>query len=228
MIVNKYTIKPGANLQEADLQRAHLQNADLREADLWKANLREANLWKADLREANLRRAHLQNADLREANLQEADLREADLQEADLQRAHLQNADLREADLRGADLRGAYLSNSIGLLNPIDYLKENFEQTSKGIIVYKIFNNYKPLNPNWKIEKGSIITEVCDPSRTIDCGCGINVATLEWCKSPNNQNNKNPKIWKCLIRWKWAASIVVPYNTNGKIRCERLELLEII
>jgi hypothetical protein len=36
------------------------------------------------------------------------------------------------------------------------------------------------------------------------------------------------KTWKVLIRWEWLAGVIVPYNTDGKIRCERCELLEIV
>jgi len=185
----------------------------------WEKVVRQSTL----LQGAKLQGAHLQGADLQGADLQGADLQGADLREADLWKA-----DLREANLWKADLREANLSNSKGLLNQIKYIKKNFASTAEGIIVYKIFNNYKVQNPNWKIEKGSIITEICDPSRTINCGCGINVATLDWCQNPSNQNNPKPEIWKCLIRWEWAVSVVVPYNTDGKIRTEKLELIEVV
>ena len=36
------------------------------------------------------------------------------------------------------------------------------------------------------------------------------------------------KIWKLLIRWEWLPGVVVPYNTDGKIRCERAELVEVV
>ena len=35
-------------------------------------------------------------------------------------------------------------------------------------------------------------------------------------------------VWKCLIRYEWACGITVPYNTNGKIRCGRLQLLNVV
>lgn len=36
------------------------------------------------------------------------------------------------------------------------------------------------------------------------------------------------KIWKVLIRWEWLPGVVVPYHTNGKVRCERVELLGVV
>lgn len=35
-------------------------------------------------------------------------------------------------------------------------------------------------------------------------------------------------VWKVLIRWEWLAGVCVPYNTDGKIRCERVKLVEIV
>lgn len=35
-------------------------------------------------------------------------------------------------------------------------------------------------------------------------------------------------IWKVLIRWEWLCGVCVPYNSDGKIRCERVELVEIV
>jgi len=60
-------------------------------------------------------------------------------------------------------------------------------------------------------------------NRTDVCGCGINVAPLEWVK-----RNYKGVIWKVLIRWEWLAGVCVPYNTDGKIRCERVELVEVV
>lgn len=34
------------------------------------------------------------------------------------------------------------------------------------------------------------------------------------------------KIYRCRIRWIDLAGVVVPYNTDGKARCARLEILE--
>ena len=152
-----------------------------------------------------------------------ADLRGADLREANLSRANLSSANLSGADLRGADLRGADLSGAENLLFAADYLDANFERTNEGYIAYKTFGGMYSAPDDWKIERGSIITETVNPNRTNECGCGINVAPLDWVRK-----NYNGQIWKVLIEWPWLAGVVVPYNTDGKIRCEKVRLLEVV
>jgi len=94
MNINGYEIKPGADLEYADLR-----NADLSGADLRNANLRYADLEGANLVGANLEGANLEDADLRNANLEDADLRYA----------NLEGADLRSANLDGANVTGTIL-----------------------------------------------------------------------------------------------------------------------
>lgn len=118
------------------------------------------------------------------------------------------------ADLSGADLQ-----------SQTDFMTANFEKTGDGYIAYKTFNGQYLAPDARKIEQGSVISEAVNPNRTNLCGCGINVAPLEWVKK---RCAKGATIWKVLIRWEWAAGIVVPYNSDGEIRCERVELLEVV
>ena len=185
--------------------------------------LRRANLSDADLRRANLSGANLRGANLSDANLSDADLSGADLRRADLSGADLSGADLRRANLSGADLRRANLSGSQGLLDAINYMEANFERTDEGYIVYKSFNSNYTAPDKWKIEPGEVIEEVANPDRTCECGCGINVAPLEWVR---NDNYNQP--YKLLIRWEWLPGVVVPYNTDGKIRCSKAQILEAV
>lgn len=180
-----------------------------------KADLVGADLRFADLRFANLRYANLRYANLRFANLRYADLRFADLGDADL---HF--ADLRDADLTRADLSGAK-----NLLNPVEWLVDNFATDQLGYIVYKAIGNthYHPPE-SWLIEPGSYLKEVVNQNPTDDCGCGVNFGTLTWVETEYNQTD----IWKCRIRWQDLPGVVVPYNTRGKARCSKLELLEVI
>jgi len=227
-----------ADLSKADLSGADLSGADLSEADLRWANLSKANLSGADLRWANLSKANLSEADLSEAdlrwanlrwaNLSKANLSEANLSEADLSVANLSKANLSKANLSGADLRWANLSQVKNFFNSLDWLKANFETDDKGIIVYKRIGNGKTeytMPKNWIIEAGSFIEELgVNPLPTVDCGSGVNFATLDWCK----KQYETADLWKCRINWMDMPAIVVPYNTNGKARCQTLELLEII
>jgi len=171
----------------------------------------------------DLRKANLRKANLRKANLRRADLSEADLSEADLRWADLSEADLSEADLRWADLSGADLSGAIGFLNESDWIDKNFTSDDLGIIVFKAFGNTPFSSPvSWIIKRGEFITEVVNSARTFDCACGVNFATEKWVKGAHS----NSEIWKCRIRYKDLVSVVVPYHTDGKARCGRLELLE--
>ena len=177
----------------------------------------------ADLRRANLSGANLRRANLSDADLSGADLRRANLSDADLSGADLSGADLRRANLSGADLRRANLSGSQGLLDAINYMEANFERTDDGYIVYKSFNENYSAPDSWKIEPGEIIEETVNCDRTTECGCGINVAPLEWVR-----RNGNEQPYKLLIRWEWLPGVVVPYNTDGKIRCSKAQILEAV
>ena len=145
------------------------------------------------------------------------------LSDADLRRANLSDADLSDADLRRANLRRANLSGSKGLLDAINYMEAHFERTEEGYIVYKSFGEDYTSPKTWKIESGSIIEETVNCDRTTECGCGINVAPLEWVRK-----HVSHQPYKLLIRWEWLPGVVVPYNTDGKIRCSKAQIIEAV
>ena len=178
---------------------------------------------RADLSGANLSEADLSGADLRGADLSGADLSWANLSGANLSWANLSGADLREANLSRANLSGADLSGAKGLLQTATFIAENFERTPDGYIAYKTFNSQYRAPDAWEIKPGSIIEETVNFDRCTECGSGINVAPLEWVRSHHKGD-----IWKVLIRWEWMCGVCIPYNTDGKIRCERVELVGIV
>jgi len=178
-----------------------------------------ANLSGAYLSDANLRSANLSDANLRSANLIGANLIGANLRSADLSGAYLIGA-----NLIGANLSGANLSGAKGILSPRHWL-DLFDSDDQGIIVYKaIGKTTYPAPPRWEIKPGSSLTEVCNPDRGTECGCGVNFATLDWVR----QNHLCQPVWKCRIAWRDLAGVVVPFNTDGKARCERLTLIELV
>ena len=203
--------------------RANLSRADLSSADLSSANLSCADLSRADLSSANLSDADLSGANLSSADLSCADLSGANLSGADLRWADLSSANLSSANLSCADLSGANLSGAKGLLSTVNFIDAHFERTADGYIAYKTFNSSCKVPDSWKIEKGAVIEEVVNFDRCTECGCGINVAPLEWVKQ-----HMNGKIWKVLIRWEWLCGVCVPYMSNGKIRCAKVELVEVV
>lgn len=159
------------------------------------------------------------------ANLSDADLSDADLSGANLSGANLRYANLSDADLRDANLRGANLSGATGLLSASRWMSSRFEANVDGYLVYKRLGNgptqFAPPS-HWAIEPGSVLTEIPNHCRTDDCGCGVNFGTRSWCEN----NYREATLWRCLIPWADLPGVVVPYNTDGKARCERLVLIE--
>ena len=148
----------------------------------------------------------------------------ADLSYSDLRGSNLRYSDLRGSDLSGSNLRGSDLSGAKNLPPQQAYMQEHFEHDRRGFIVYKTFGGQYASPAHWRIETGATIEEVVSPDRCTDCGSGVNVATLEWVK----KNMPSGDIWRCRIAWKDAPGIVVPYMTDGKIRAERVELIEVV
>jgi len=217
-----------AELNGAKLNGAELNGAELNEAELNGAKLNGAELNGAELNEAKLNRAKLNGAKLNWAELNGAELNGAELNEAELNGAKLNWAKLNWAELNGAELNRAELNEANlsgvkGLLNPSEYLTANFKFTTKGMIAYKVFGGYKPPPSTWKLIEGEYITEIVNPNPTNDCACGINVATPQWLK--NNLKTQH-EVWRVLVEVPDLASVIVPYHTNGKIRCGRVKLLE--
>ncbi len=192
----------------------------LKEIKLSQKENRRANLQGADLQGANLQWADLQGASLQEANLQGADLQGANLQWAKLQGANLQGAKLQGANLQWADLSGAK-----NMFSPTKWLAENFKYNKKGLIVYKaILNTTYTIPETWDIKENSFLEEIVNPLPTCDCACGVNFGTLDFVK----KTYPNSDIWECLIHIRDLPCIVVPYNTDGKARCGRLQLIKIV
>ena len=189
-----------------------------------RADLSGSNLSGSDLSGSDLRGSNLRGSDLSGSNLRGSDLRGSNLSDSNLSGSNLRGSDLRGSDLRGSNLSYSNLSQTEGLLDTVNYIEAHFERTDRGYIAYKTFGgNYNPPD-DWKIEPDSVITETVNFERCAECGSGINVAPLEWVR----KNYPYKEIWKCLIEWPWLVGVCVPYNTDGKIRCSRVRLLEVI
>lgn len=145
-------------------------------------------------------------------------------EEAGGKRANLSYANLSNANLRYANLSYANLSGAKEFMSAVNYIDAHFERVEAGYIAYKTFNCTYDAPKTWEFEPGAVLTENVNANREDVCGCGINVAPLEWVK----RKYPNKHIWKVLIRWEWLAGVCVPYNTDGKIRCERVELMEVV
>ena len=160
-------------------------------------------------------------------DLSSADLSGSNLSGSNLSGSNLSGSNLRSADLSGSNLSGSNLSGSNGIMSAIAFMDAHFERTPDGFIAYKTFGSSYSPNSDWKIEPGSVLTEIVNPDRTCDCGCGINVAPLRWVKD-NATNGGRLSIRKVLIRWEWLMGVVVPFGSDGKVRCEKVELIEVV
>ena len=211
----------GANLSGANLSGANLFGANLSRANLSRANLSRADLFGADLSGANLFGANLFGANLSGANLSRADLFGADLSGANLSRANLSRANLSRANLSGAKSFSKYIVTPLlllldqpGLIRAYKLIKSNGEGPFNGGINYLIGENF-------------VDSEV-DTDENLQCGKGINLATLDWCM----------KEWKAdyrILVMEFTAQDIaaIPTATDGKFRvrkCKRVgekDLVEI-
>lgn len=189
------------------------------------ANLYGCQMQNARARKASFRYANLSNCNMRGICATDVDFTGANLYGADLSRANLRDCNFTGAFLENVNFTGADLSGCTGFPSQSDFMAENFKAVPEGYIVYKTFDSSYEPNPLWQLKKGSIIKEAVNPDRSEQCGCGINAATLDWVISNTKVSRYSP-VWRCLIPWAWLPGVVVPFNTDGKIRTEALILLE--
>ena len=181
--------------------------------------LKKHKKWFAD--EKDGKRADLQGADLRKADLQGADLRKADLQGAYLQGADLQRADLQEAYLRGADLQGAYLQGAEIFYRPDLDLIQNVNGTIRAWKYLK--DGRSPYQNKEYVTDKEYETRDYDTNPFVNCGKGLNVATLSWCY--NDSINKNG-ITFIEVEFDAKDIVCIPYTTDGKFRVKKLKVLK--
>lgn len=129
---------------------------------------------------------------------------------------------LQDAYLRSANLQDADLSAAKNIEKASDWIIKHGIKTKKGFIFYKTFGGQYAPSTSWKIKNNQIIEENCNFSRTIGCGCGINIGTKDWV----NKNYPKGDVYEILIEFEWLAGVCVPYNTDGKIRCEKARILK--
>ena len=198
---------------------------------------------RADLSNKDCSGLDFSNNDLSFIYLDKCNLTKANLSNCNLEYAFLFGTNLEETDLTGAILKkadfiNANLNNTKGLINTEEYMKNNFEfdEERNGYIVYKTFGSIHKSPEYWIIKENSMIKEKCTIDRTYDCGRGINCANLDWVKDYNtckdvkflSVRNYNLPIWKLLIKKEWLNGVIIPYSTDGKIRCSKAQLLNIV
>ena len=188
-----------------------------------RADLSRAALSRANLSGANLSLANLSLADLFRADLSGANLSGADLSGANLSGANLSGADLSGADLSGADLSLADLSRAKGC-NPyrVTPLLVLLDQPGP-IRAYKLVTaaGVGPFNGGitYAIGEESSVSEA-NTDTTLQCGAGINLATLDWCMREWREG------YRILVAEFFASDIAaIPVATDGKFRVRKCRIV---
>ena len=203
------------------------------------ATLREGveawNAWRVsnpglapNLGGANLSRANLSRANLSGAYLPGAYLRAANLRAANLSGANLTGANLTGANLTGAYLRAANLSEVVGfdprlwvalygrkylpgVQHAFKLVKGNGHGVYRGGIDYLA-----------ALASGEIVeVEDANADDHVDCGAGINVATLDWClRAPASTGNRI-----LIVSFEASDIAAIPWTGDGKFRLHRCRVV---
>ena len=136
-------------------------------------------------------------------------------------KAYLSGAYLRGSYLSGANLSGADLSVFRSDLNILKY--------QKGKLVAFKYLNKKMVSPYqgslYEVGKTYKESDV-DTNELVECGRGLNVATLEWCLRNTNRNIEN----HVYIEVEFDAKniVAIPYFTDGKFRVSELKVVRVV
>lgn len=122
------------------------------------------------------------------------------------------------------------------IIGNANQLIEKFERVEGGWIAFKIFNSLHRAPSAWKIEAGSVIyDDHLHRDTEVACSYGINVASnIDWiyryvdidCGACDELQNTHTNIWKVLIPD--SATIIIPDDSDGKIRVDKIQLLETV
>ena len=143
-----------------------------------------------------------------------------------LEKADMSNCTFIDTPL-SENILGVNLSQSKGLLNPLSFMYENFATNEDGFIVFKAFGEtFYKMPAIWEIKEGLFLNEEVNYNRTEECGCGVNFATRDWIEKNFSNSFKHITVWECLLHFRDLALLCVPYKTDGKARCGRLQLIK--
>lgn len=212
------------NFDFRDLNRSNFVNTEIELGSMTKTNLNYSNFEHSSFSMISAPEADFSHSSFYDVKFRATSLKKADFSYTSLINVTFFHCSLMEANFTGAVFSNVSfpfsdLSGAKGFSDPSDFIAK-LEHTPDGVIVYKTFNQFYDSPSYWEIAPGKILKEECDTNRTVLCSYGINVGTLDWV----NKNTSGP-IWRCLIRWEWLPGVVVPFNTNGLFRCNRLEII---
>lgn len=175
--------------------------------------------FSASYHDVKFTNSRFMRCDFSDAFINGANFHKCSLWDCDFTYANFINCDFTGASIHNCRMGAVNLSGSKGLLNPSEWMRDNFLTVDEGFLVLKINGYMFSSPPHWKMEKNAIITEEVNPNRTIDCGCGVNFGTVRFTSA------RRREVWVCLLHWHDLPSLIVPYNPLQKARCGRLRLL---
>ena len=219
---------------KSSLIRACFQDCEFTQCEFEGANLTGASINSSTFRSSTLHGTIFSQAVINDSMINDSIITDADLRGVEMSRSTIKSTSLAKSILGNNDFTcNAFwhvnLSGVRGLLDPGQWMRENFQTVEEGYIVYKAIGQTTYSAPShWRIEKDAYLTEVCNTDPWQDCGCGVNFGTFEWVNKFYRLELLNGYVdmYRCLIEWPDLTGVVVPYETNGKARCSRLKILE--
>lgn len=110
-------------------------------------------------------------------------------------------------------------------------LKLGFHFMDRGLAGYKLFlrredgRRQSPCYSNpatWDIAPGAWLKEPVDRNRFEDCGYGVNIGSHDWVKrfaeTTAYESGTVPEIWSGFVPYDYMPHIVIPFESDGKIR----------
>lgn len=217
----RFTDMRGINAHGAIFTDARMQSAVLKSADISEAQFFRTDCYRMDATGADAASAFFMEAKLHSAILRGASLRHANFNSANVREADFRGSDLRSVDWTSASLAYANFSQTFGMLNPSEWLRENFEvhPQTKLFVVYKAKRNSYPSPASWRWTPGAVLEETCNYDPTSSQGSGIYFSTLENVRALYSDRHE---IWKALL----TGIPCVPYDHMGSARTNELKLIK--
>ena len=145
----------------------------------------------------------------------------ADLQGANLRGAHLAGADLRRADLQGAHLARADLEG-MNYRPYLHILKLQLPDTK--LRAWKYLVDGKSPYREAEYQAGKTYTETdVDADERVQCGKGLNVATLQWCLWDSSKADEFLE-----VEFEVRDIVAIPIATDGKFRVRKFKAVRVI
>lgn len=224
----EYSVMDNVTASKCDFDTARMRAIRLREVEFTNTDLANTDFQFSSIKDSKIKMCKLSFTKFSGTTCENIDFSGSRFFTADFGHSMFKKCDFTDVNFRDANVSNVDFSCTKGITSQIDYCKQNFEFTDEGLIAYKVFNHFYPAPEDWKIEKGAVLTENVNYNKSAECGCGINVASREWIEENIRIDRRweTLTIWKVLIRWEWLMGVSVPFEASGKIRCEKVELVE--